>query len=250
MSEPLRQAMCRPKTDTFSEGCHAIIVAGMASKARNLAPLALIGSHFVADNTTFIDGGVQRQNGLWVASPSEQISAIQKHIERVPQAKTVIFSHSLGALAAIQVAESVATDISVIALSPPLLRPTTLLTHPRLLGRIRTTPDGRNYIPSHSFAPQDEGPELAPQEPVPVNIGDTYAEDIYEHSHNFATRAHRLCNSGVLRFVIPDQDWNEPARQYGPDFAGSIMVPGIHSFQAEPAVMAKTMYAICEIATQ
>lgn len=223
---------------------NAVIIAGMASKAANLAPLALLASHFAPERVAFVDGGIERNKGTWVASPSEQIIVAQKQLEDLPQGRTILISHSLGALAALHLLEENSPELSVVALSPPLLAPSSLLVHPRLLSRLQTTKDGRSYIPSYSYAHQDDIFGEVPDNPVPVNIAENYAEDIYEHGADFAARSHNMCEKGLLRFIIADEDWNQSALIHGPQFKGTLFMPGIHSFQADKEIMEKTMQTI------
>lgn len=238
-----------PYSRSASEDSNAIIIAGMASKADKLAPLALLGSYYPKRRVRYVDGGAVHGDGIWAAGPTEQTTRTLEHLETLPAGHTTIYSHSLGALAAIAVAEQ-AANVSVIALSPPLPNPHNLILHPRLLGRLSTTKRQQTYIPSFSYAQDGDIFDAAPEKPVPVTISETYAEDIYEHSKDFSERARNLCDRGILRFVVPSQDWNDQAIDHAKTFPGSVITPGIHSFQADKATMRLTAQTIVALSNR
>ena len=228
-----------------------IVVAGLASKGENLAPLRYTAEKIAGDTgvISYVDGGVPNDiDGYDVATPTEQVFQIAEHLESRPENEFILLSQSMGALATLTCLEAFAShDIKAISISPPLTHPDKVARHPRILGRIKREGDAL-ILPSYSFALGNTGPTQTTPTPVGLRIGSTVYNDIDAQSPHYLSRTIEAIRSGALKIVMPTQDWNTSALAATGDLPNVHFIQGPHSLQTDQALLDANIDTIAKLA--
>lgn len=214
-----------------------IIVAGMASKGANISPLRMLGDLYADESVHYVDGAKLDNDELVVSSPSHQVAEIDHILEQSNNTDTVIYSQSMGALAAVTCLERLSDrNIRAVAIAPPLPNPTEVLKHPRIRERMHTI-NGVQRIPSFSFALGDRGPTDTAPKPVDIMVNGAYFDEVAASSSNFMARVRRLTDKGSLQLVLPTQDWNIESHTAASGLNGVHVLEGTHSLYSTHEAM-------------
>lgn len=228
-----------------------IVVAGLASKGENLAPLRYTAEKIAGETgvISYVDGGVPNDIGGYdVATPTEQVFQIAERLEAEPGREFIIVSQSMGALATLTCVEAYESlNLKAISISPPLTHPDKVARHPRIIGRIKH--EGNSLIlPSYSFALADNGPTQITPVPVGLRISSNVYDDIDAQSPHYLSRTIGAVRSGALHIVMPTQDWNTSALTAAGDLPSVHFIEGPHSLQTDQALLDANIETIARLA--
>lgn len=228
-----------------------IVVAGLASKGENLAPLRFTAEKIAGPDglVSYIDGGIPNEIGTYdVATPSEQALLLADRLEGSPDSKFIIVSQSMGALATLTCLEAFAShDIQAISIAPPLTHPDKVVRHPRMLARIKAEEDSYT-LPSYSYALGNDGPASTDlPAPVGLRVREALFNDIDDQSPQYLARTIEAVRSGALHIVMPTQDWNTAALAAAGDLPEVHFVEGPHSLQTDQALLEKNIDSIARL---
>jgi len=220
-----------------------LIVAGLASKGSNLAPLKMLGELLSDSSQAYYIDGAEYVNGqLETSTPSMQLEKITNKIRSNPNNEYLIITQSLGAIAAVNALDSEYNiKARVLSISPPLPMPNKVLGHQRIKD-IMSHNANRVTIPSYSFALANNGPSDIPPKPVDVIITKAYFDEIDQASNNFLEKMESAIQSGALQIVSPINDWNKEGISVAKKFNNTIYVDATHSLQTDQ----KSLKKICE----
>lgn len=214
-----------------------------------MAPLSLLASLHQGEDVHYIDGGEKTDNGLVATSPSDQARIVDKILDGSRNTRSLIYTQSLGALAAVRYLEhSSNTQVQAVAIAPPLPDPLKLLHHSRIVSRMHQV-KGKYMMPSYSFALGASGPSALAPTPIDVRIDDSYFADVAANSRDFLERVKRLLEDRLLKLVLPTRDWNSEASNSVAGLQGVFTVDGTHSLHSTPEDMVNTATEIYNIAT-
>jgi hypothetical protein len=224
------------------------IVAGLAAKAKNLRPFAVLGEMFAEDSRVhYINGAMSVRGRLTVTPPSVQVDAILRRVDKT-KADILIITQSLAAVAAMHCIEDRPDRyIQAVSIAPPLPNPAEVLKHDTMKRRITRLP-GSVTIPSFSFARDDIGPETPVTDTVDVTITPKFFAEIEHESVGFIDRMKRLASDGSMRLIIPRDDWNTEAVRIAADMPNTLQVDGPHSLYAPQAELQITCQSVHDFA--
>lgn len=228
-----------------------IVVGALATKVSNIAPFRYTAEHIAEDATSihYVHGGLENQDGtLQVATPSEQAAQINAVIEQYCEKDILIISQSMGALAALACVEQSSSRVKAISASPPLLYPSDVIRHPRILTRSRIS-NGQLFLPSYSFALGEAGPSAQPPTPVELAVTPELFNEIDTINGEYWDRTIAAIEADKLRIVMPTEDWNQAALNSSRQLAHVEYLQGPHSLITEQTLLQKNIGAIARLAS-
>ena len=207
------------------------VVGGLATRARNMPPLTMLGDLFARTGAKveYLENAVVVDGRLTSLIPSMQIKRlVETMISRTDEEKLII-SSSLGAFVSIGCIDELQhKNVRALAISPPLRSPAATMRHPRITARMRTVA-GKNILPSFSYARQLQGAGEVIPDPVDVYIPDEYYDEIEQSSDTFRDRTLALVDNDTVRLVTASEDWNTDCLELTARTPNTLRVDSTHS---------------------
>jgi pimeloyl-ACP methyl ester carboxylesterase len=224
-----------------------VIIGGVANKPANLAQFKLLGSLLSESSSLHYINGAHLEDGqLQVTSSTEQFEETDAIVEKKPGTDFLIIAHSMGSIAAVKTVAKHPDRTRGVLIAPPLPSPIDLYYHRRSQAKMQEV-DGRRVLPSYSFALGENGPSDILPKPANVLMPDSYIDDLVSHSGTFQDEVKSLASKGLLKLVVPKQDWNTAILEATTSIPGIISLDSTHSLHGSQSEMERNCHYLADV---